>query len=432
MYVCEPFVLLMFNIWVNTEDFRPFILYYVIMATPTFKPVILYQQIRRDGSCNVKMRVTHKRKSKYIPTTVTAFKGDYDKEYKLKNSVLLRLSDLMKDIAAAIATKTTFEWDVLDIEQVCAYIADKMTPAEEFKLDFFQWADQVISDKSEGSAANYRCAVNAFEKFVETREFDISKVTSSLMRRFEKHLEDKHGKDARAVSAYTSCIRSIHADARKVYNDNELGEVKIRNPFEYYTPPKQKPALKKTIEFETIQKLINIREHLGEYHKLAVDIFLLSFCLMGTNVPDMYEATREDNIIYYNRRKTRTRRYDKAEMQIRLEPVCSNIVSGLLDSDNKKAFRFHINYKTYQSVADKANDRLKEVAKVLEVEPFTIYSARHTWASIAYSIGIPKSLINDCLCHVDPDMAVTDIYIKKDWSVLWEANRKVLEQFKWE
>lgn len=432
MYFCEGNVLLMFNIPVNEEAFRLIIHSCQTMAIPTFKPVILYQQIRRDGSCNVKMRITHKRKTKYIATTVTAFKGDYDKEYKLKNSVLLRLSDLMKDIAAVIATKNTFDWDALDVEQACMYIAEKLRPQEEFRLDFFQWAETVLATKSESSASNYRCSLNAFERFLETREIDISKITSSLMRRFEAYLVDKHGKDARAVSMYTSCIATIHSEARKTYNDNELGEIKIRNPFEFYTPPKQRPALKRTIEFDTIQRLIDIREHLGEYHKLAVDIYLLSFCLMGSNVPDMYEAERVEDVIYYNRKKTRTRRFDKAEMRVRLEPVCGSVISGLLDPDNKRAFRFHINYKTYQAVADKANDRLKEVAKVLEVEPFTIYSARHTWASIAYSIGIPKSLINDCLCHVDPDMAVTDIYIKKDWSVLWEANRKVLEQFEWE
>ena len=190
--------------------------------------------------------------------------------------------------------------------------------------------------------------------------------------------------------------------------------------------------MKRTIEFESIQKLINVRGQLGEYHKLAVDIYLLSFCTMGANIPDLYEAERKDDIIYYNRAKTRDRRYDRAEMQVRLEPVCNMITSDLLDPDNQRAFRFYKKYTKYRSIADKANDRLKEVAKVIGIQPFTIYSARHTWASIAYSIGIPKSLINDCLCHVDPDMVVTDIYIKKDWSVLWEANRKVLEQFNWE
>ena len=28
-------------------------------------------------------------------------------------------------------------------------------------------------------------------------------------------------------------------------------------------------------------------------------------------------------------------------------------------------------------------------------------------------------------------MKVTDIYINKDWSLLWEANTKVLKSFKW-
>lgn len=401
------------------------------MPVPSYKPVILYQQIRRDGSCNVKIRITHKRKSKYIPTSITASKGDYDKEYQLKNSVILRLSDLLKSIGSVLESKTVFEWDMMDIDEVYSYLSAKMRPSEKFQLDFFEWGEQFLKGKSEGTRSNYKCALSAFEQFLDTRVFDISGVTSSLMRRFENYLIDKHGKDARAVSLYTSSISTIHAEARRTYNDNELGDVLIRNPFEFYTPPKQKPTLKRTIEFDVIQRLIDIREHLGEYHKLAVDIYLLSFCLMGTNIPDLYDAERKDDVILYNRTKTRSRRFDKAAMQIRLEPICNPIISDLLDVDNKKAFIFYKKYNNYKSIADKANDRLKEVAKVMGVEPFTMYSARHTWASIAYSIGIPKSLINDCLCHVDPDMAVTDIYIKKDWSVMWEANLKVLEQFDW-
>lgn len=401
------------------------------MSIPSFKPVILYQQIRKDGSCVVKMRITHKRKSKYIPTTVTVFKGDYDKQYKLKNQVIIRMKDLLEEIAEIIESKNIYEWDLYDVDGVCNCISEAMKPKEKFSLDFFEWGEKVMSKKSKGTALNYRTSLKAFETFLGTRSFDITQITSSLMRRFEAHLVEKYGKDARAVSLYTSTIATIHTEARKTFNDDETGELNIRNPFDYYTPPKQKPALKRTIEFDTIQKLINIREYLAEYHKLAVDVYLLSFCLMGTNVPDIYAATRDNDIISYNRAKTKDRRYDKAEMRIRLEPICSCVVSDLIDSENKRAFLLYKKYNNYKSIADKANKRLKEIAKIIGVEPFTMYSARHTWASIAYSIGIPKSLINDCLCHVDPDMAVTDIYIKKDWSVLWEANRKVLERFEW-
>jgi hypothetical protein len=61
----------------------------------------------------------------------------------------------------------------------------------------------------------------------------------------------------------------------------------------------------------------------------------------------------------------------------------------------------------------------------------TLYSARHTWATTAYEVGVGKEIINDGLCHVDRDMKVTDIYIKKDWSVIWRANEKVLARFNW-
>lgn len=401
------------------------------MSAPSFTPVILKQQIRVDGSCAVKMRITHNRKSKYLPTSVVVSKSEYTKEGKLKSSVLVRMSDLLKKIGAIVESKTTFEWDIMDLDDVCNYIAMRLTPEEEFRLDFFEWSETFMSKRKAGSVVNYRTALSAFKKFVGSNRLDIAQVTSSLMRRFESYLVEMYGNDARAVSLYTSSIAAIHTEARKTFNDNELGKVNIRNPFDFYTPPKQKPAMKRTVEFETIQKLINIREHLSHYHKLAVDTYLLSFVTMGTNIPDLYEATRKDNIIYYNRAKTRDRRFDKAEMQIRLEPVASVVISALIDEDNERAFNFHKHYKQYKSIADKANDRLADVAKVIGVKPFTMYSARHTWASLAYSLGIPKSLINDCLCHVDPDMAVTDIYIKKDWSVLWEANRKVLESFDW-
>ena len=68
------------------------------------------------------------------------------------------------------------------------------------------------------------------------------------MRKYETFLIGKHGKDARAISLYTSSIAAIHAEARKLYNDNETGELLIKNPFEFYTPPKQKPAQKAAVE----------------------------------------------------------------------------------------------------------------------------------------------------------------------------------------
>lgn len=401
------------------------------MSTPTIKPVILKHRGKPDGSFNVKLRITHQRKVKYIPTTFTVKKGEYDKSFELKSSAIVWMSDFLKQVNEVISSKNTFEWETMSIDQVAYYIEESLKPEEKFELDFFEFGEIVASKKPKYSAANYRSALNSFAFFLGRSDLDISMITSTLMRAYESHLVDKHGKDARALSLYISAIAYIHSEARKKYNDNELDKIRIKNPFEYYKPPKQKPAKKFALPPEVIQKLIDIRHDLKGLHKLAVDTFLLSFITMGSNVPDLYYAEIEGDVILYYRTKTKERRHDDAEMQIRLEPVCAPLINDMKDSSGEKAFKLHRLYTFYKSIADKGNGRLKEVAEMIGAKPFTMKWARHTWASVAFSIGIPKSLINDCLCHVDPDLAVTDIYITKDWSVLWEANRKVMEQFDW-
>lgn len=403
------------------------------MGAPTIKAVILRQHIKQDGSVNVKIRVTHNRVVKYLPTLEFAHKGDYaPRTLEIKsNSLNKSLMDLVEKMEHAVSDLDPFVVSTMTTADLCNYITKSLASQEKFKLDFFAFAREWLQSKAKYSAGNYKSALNSFASFLGSDSIDIAAITSSLMRRYEAHLHEKHGKHARAVSLYTSSIAAIHAEARKRYNDDETGKPKILNPFEFYKPPKQKPAKKFALPKETIQKLIDVRHSLDELHKLAVDVFLLSFVTMGTNVPDLYEATLEGDTIHYYRMKVRERRHDKGEMIIRLEPICKKLLEDMTDPNGIRAFKLHNQYTFYKAIADKANVRLKKVAELIGVKPFSMKAARHTWPSIAYSIGIPEGVINDCLCHVDPDMAVTDIYIKKDWSVLWKANKKVLKQFKW-
>ena len=42
---------------------------------------------------------------------------------------------------------------------------------------------------------------------------------------------------------------------------------------------------------------------------------------------------------------------------------------------------------------------------------------------------VDKGIVHEALCHVDGSMRVTDIYAEKDWSVIWDANAKVVGLF---
>lgn len=59
------------------------------------------------------------------------------------------------------------------------------------------------------------------------------------------------------------------------------------------------------------------------------------------------------------------------------------------------------------------------------VPDFTMYWARHTWATIAAKLDIPDGVISIGLAH--SQKSVTDIYIERDPEKIDIANRRVLD-----
>ena len=55
------------------------------------------------------------------------------------------------------------------------------------------------------------------------------------------------------------------------------------------------------------------------------------------------------------------------------------------------------------------------------------YWARHTWATLAYEIGIPIDTIGQALGHSDRAHTITFVYIRLDNKKVDDANRKVLD-----
>ena len=51
----------------------------------TFKAIVLKHHAKTDGTYNVKIRVTHGRKAKYINTNFAVTKNDITESFKLKN-----------------------------------------------------------------------------------------------------------------------------------------------------------------------------------------------------------------------------------------------------------------------------------------------------------------------------------------------------------
>jgi site-specific recombinase XerD len=80
----------------------------------------------------------------------------------------------------------------------------------------------------------------------------------------------------------------------------------------------------------------------------------------------------------------------------------------------------------YKDVTDQTNRLLKKVAGEAEINvPLSTYFARHSLATIARNIGVPKDDIRSLLGH--GENSITDIYIDLDLERIDQAMRSVLD-----
>lgn len=427
----------------------------------TFKIVVLPHQKKEDGTYNVKIRVTQNRKSKYIKTSQYVTASDITKKkergaekIRVKNQAIM---DLMDEIVLGYrkslveAGPQAEQWDV---DKVVEYLTREVK--EEFRLDILEYgrkyADSLERKGKLGTARQYRISMNALERFAGSK-LDVNDITVSFLKSFEKHLlEEPAFKGTRsgdavptgkmktdmAIRLYMSHLRFLFNQAKLEFNDEEAGNINIPlSPFGRYKIPTIPLSKHRVLTVEQIQQIIDL-----PYKKLsknfsystfvvAKDVFLLSFGLMGMNTADLYELNSfSDGIITYERRKTRTRRADKAMIRVKVEPELLPLFDKYKGKDT--VFKFNERYKDSETFNRMVNTGLKAVGKEIGIPGLNFYYARHTMASIcANKLGIDIARVDEMLNHSEPQLALARVYIEKDFKPLWEANRKLIDLFDW-
>ena len=402
------------------------------MAKITIAPYIRPDRKRPDGTYTILMRITCNRKSRYLQTSEIANSAQLTKSLAIKDPELqLRLLTLEAKMRSAVADLDMFTLEKMDIDEIVSYMNKRILG--DFHLEFCKFWEEAISDKPEGTRGYYMIALHSLQRFIGTDTIDISRITSRFMREYEEWLVKKYGKGARAVTMYTAAVKHVHSLARKKYNNDELGETLIRNPFELYTPPESKPAEKnRKLDVSVIQGMINMRQQLTGLERRAVDAFLLSFGMMGMNAPDILSCKPpKKDIIIYNRQKTRGQRPDKAEMHVLIDEHIRPLYEEYAEDDGIHAFIFHRFYCNFKQFNRALSFGLRKYRGRMSIPDLDFYCARHTWGTLARRLGIEKATVNEALVHVG-EFRITDIYAERNWALAWEANKKVLDLFQWQ
>ena len=420
---------------------------------PTFRPVVYAHHKRKDGTYNVKINVYFNGKERRLPTTIYCDKNDLTRTHHIKSQdILNKCHVLIRKMYDAVADISTFDLESKDVDWLVSRIKAKLT-ANNFHLDFFQFAETFLQGKHIGTCRTYQTALNAFARFLGKNTIDINDITKRLILDFVatqekqpkmvkargndaiiKTRDDKKKKKGVSTALYVSKLGTIFKAAKQKYNDNDEDIVLIpRAPFDNIYIETAQTTGQKPAPVAVVQALIAEEVNKLNGYRVAIDAMVVSFGLMGINMADLYDAQPpKDGIFYYRRSKTRERRPDGAEMQVvvpqELQPYLERLGAGT----SKEYWLPRLREKCLQkdNIATRINYHIGKWCEAHKVERFSTYAIRKAWATLARSTGADKSLVDECIGHTG-GFDLTDIYALKPYDKMAELNRKVLDMFQW-
>ena len=415
----------------------------------TIKAEIKRSELKVDGTYNVKIRFTLDRKVKRLSTNLFVTQQDLTKSLKFKEDTSIKREiDRLVLYYREQCLKLQLDQNHYSLDEIIEFLNGEQEKQQ--TIDFIKFSREWIASTTIKGAPNYTTAINALVRFVGKEELDINLITLDFLEQFKAFLigerdartkklmqQGKRVTSNRTLSLYLVSIKKLFNEAKRKFNKKDKNLILISNsPFEDFKIPKQEATRKRAIPADIIKKVWKLpyKDMKKGYkstcrYNLAKDCFILSFCLMGINSADLYNATEmRGNTIIYNRTKTKARRLDGAKMMVDIPKIVQPLIDKYKDSTGKRLFNFYQYYGDEKTFNKAINSGLKEIGAILEVDDLEYYAARHSWATIALNkVGIDKYIVHAALNHIDDSMKVTDIYIERDFVNENKANAKVVK-----
>lgn len=382
-----------------------------------------------DKPAPLKISIRHRNKATLIPTGISLLPEQWDdvtrrivnhpKAPQLNNLLNRRYCDVECEV---LRLQENGSFYTLRISQVRDIIMGVLYPQPQvdtsrlFMSRFKRFAELKTNQRTREIYEATMARIHAFDRRCEHLMFE--DIDRAWLNNFDAFL----AKTSPSVNA-----RSIHMrNIRAVFNDAIDDEITQHYPFRKYKI-KRAATPKRSLSVEELRELFAypVEEHQRKY----LDIFMLTFMLIGINICDLCHLKRiKDGRVEYQRAKTHRLYSVKVEheaMEIIERNKGEEWLINPLDGN--------VNYKNY---ARRLNDALQSIGEVeigkqgrKNIKPLhpelTTYWARHTWATIAASLDIPKETIAAALGH--GGNTVTDIYIDFDQRKVDDANRRVLD-----
>lgn len=383
-----------------------------------------------DGRWTLRVRVNVGSSIAYAATDIKLHDDEWDTgscEYKGQSDlqrarVIALRSNLTVLLAELKASGRLSSLNALDIANIIRVEALRKSPRSDPRSLLIKrmktYRDKCVT---KGTMEVYTRTIDTLSRF----DHDLASRRMEQVDR--RYLEDFEKFCRRTMSVNTTSI--LLRNIRTVFNDARDDGVTTNYPFRGFKI-RQEETRKRCLSVERLRQLMSME--LPESQVRYRDYFMLMFYLIGVNTVDLFNARPsdlEDGRLNYRREKT------GKLYSVKVEPEAMAIIKRYKGQTHLlEAMDNHDDFLSWRTQLNKRLKALGQITgkrgKVIGDGPFpelSTYWARHTWATLAYQIGIPVDTIAQALGHSDKSHSVTFTYIKTDQRRVDEANRKLID-----
>jgi integrase len=389
----------------------------------------------------LKLCITKKGLTAYIPVDVTLLPSQWNSDkqkvvdHPRRQAINAYLESRKADIDNLIMSLTgAGKLAGLSAVQIKNVILEHIDPdadkANLFAARFKAYGESRKAPHTRELYAGTLKKMNEFDSRLASLTFDM--INKDWLNRFSDYL---------AGQGLTKNTRNIHfRNIRAVFNHAIDCEVTQHYPLRKFDMRPEETE-KRSLSVEQLRRLF--AHPVEPWQQRYLDYFKLTFLLIGINTVDLLSckpADYSDGRLRYQRAKT-GRLYN-----IKVEPEAEELIRRYRGDSLLVCFgEGRTNYHNFTGKCDKglkaigtteqvANPAWKpgsqkhryHVHRIPAFPGLSVYWARHTWATIAYSLDIPDETIAAALGHGHGNRT-TAIYIDKSIARVDEANRRVID-----
>lgn len=398
----------------------------------TVSVVLDRRTLNKDGKYPVRIKVYHLQKPKYYSTGISMTSEEFEvlERKKSNESIKIRQAisksfELIKMNVDALADMGDFSFQALALRLGRA-VGDTLNNAMTARIK------ELRDNGKIGSANSFRDTLKAIENFAG-KTINFRDITNEWLVKCDKFWE-KRAMSITTLGIYFRNIRTMMNFAKRTGMIKESQYPFGKGKFEIKTQEGRKKALDMS-QLKAVFNYVDANDTVNKYK----DIWCFMYLCNGINPIDMLQLKYSniiDGEIHFVRQKTSDTTTNRKTIKIFITPEIQHIIDKWGNPVNPDSYIFpflkggenpeELKAKNHD-VYTRINKRMKTVCEALGIERITTYSARHSFASVMNSEGVPVSYISEQLGHTS--IRTTQAYLAGFGRDARAHNARILTSF---